>query len=120
MAGTQWVRVDVGYLRTPKVQPVGLNGAPLHLPAILYLGEHRIDSGLLPPEALPFVALDAGVRRTEPVIADLVECGLWHPSTKGGFVIHDYSETNGSASEASAARDRKRRWRERGTQDGHA
>lgn len=112
MAGTQWVRLDVGYLRNPKVLAVGRDGAVVHLAAILYLGEHRIDSGLLPPEALDLVVHAAGVRRPEPVVAALVKAGLWHPRSSGGYLVHDYSETNGAASEAAAARERKRRWRE--------
>lgn len=118
MSGTQWVRLDVQYLRNPKVRRVSEAGVLLHLAAILYLGGHRIDTGLLPPEALPLVAVDARVpaRRVEVVVGELVKAGLWHPETLGGgYLVHDYDETNGAASEAAAARDRKRRWRERVT-----
>lgn len=113
MAGTQWVRIDTGYLRNPKVQRVGRDGMVLHLAAILYLGEHRIDSGLLPPEALPFLALEARLRRAEPVVAALCKHGLWHPSDEGGFIVHDYDETNGEASDAWHDRERRRRERDR-------
>jgi len=111
MAGTQWVRIDAGYLRNPKVRRVGRDGALLHLSAILYLGEHRIDSGLLPPEALDVITPPAYLRRPDATIARLVKAGLWHPDMSGGFLVHDYDELNGEASEA--ARDRYRRARER-------
>jgi hypothetical protein len=113
MAGTQWVRVDVGYLRNPKVRRAGRDAALMHLAAIFYLGEHRIDSGLLPPEALAFVAAEAHVRQPGRVIERLVKHGLWHPDLGGGFLIHHYAETNGEASEAAANRYRQQKWRER-------
>lgn len=117
VSGSQWVRLDCGYLRNPKVRRVGRDGAVLHLAAILYLGEHGIDSGLLPPEALELITRDARLRKPDPVIDVLVRHGLWHPSAEGGFVVHDYDEANGAASDARKARDRKRRWRERGQDD---
>lgn len=114
MAGSQWVRIDVGYLRNPKVRRVGRDATLMHLASVLYLGGHRIDDGLLPPEALPFVTGEAFLRKPDDAIAALVEHGLWVPTPDGaGFVVHDYDETNGAASEAAAARDRKRRWRDR-------
>lgn len=113
MSGSQWVRIDCGYLTNPKIRRVSRDAVDLHLAGILYLGGHRIDTGLLPPEALEIVALNARLRRVEPVVAELVKHGLWHPATDGGYVVHDYAETNGDASEAAAARDRKRRWKER-------
>jgi hypothetical protein len=123
VSSSQWVRIDVGYLRNPKVRRVGRDGRDLHLAAILYLGEHRIDSGLLPPEGLEVVARDAGIRRPDQVVQALVKHGLWHcePLT-GGFVVHDYDTTNGNQSQAAAAKERKRRERERDavTRDRHA
>lgn len=119
VSGTQWVRIDVGYLRNPKVRRVGRDGALLHLASVLYLGGHRIDTGVLPPEALPFVTGEAFLRRADPTVEALVRHGLWVPTLEGGgFVVHDYDETNGAASEAHAARERKRRWRERGAEEG--
>ena len=113
MAGTQWVRVDVGYLRNPKVRRAGNDGALLHLAAILYLGEHQLNNGLLPPEALELMVTDTRIRRPDPVIDRLVKNGLWHPDLGGGYLIHHYAETNGDASRASADKERKRLWRER-------
>jgi len=113
MAGAQWVRIDTAYLWNPKVRRAGRDGALLHLAAILYLGAHRIDSGLLPPEALPVIAPSAYVSRVDPVVARLVKVGLWHPDLSGGFLVHDYDELNGLSSEAWRDRDRRRRERER-------
>lgn len=114
MASRMWVRIDTAYLRNPKVVRAGRDAAVLHLASILYLGEHRIETGLLPPEALPFIVHDAGLRRPDPAIAALVKAGLWHPDALGGgYLVHDYGETNGEASASAAAKDRKRRWRER-------
>lgn len=117
MASRQWVRIDTAYLRNPKVLRSGRDGAVLHLAAILYLGEHRIDTGLLPPEAVELVVRDAGLRRPEQVIDALVKAGLWHTDTLGGgYLVHDYGETNGAQSEAGQDRERKRRERERSRQ----
>ena len=115
MASRQWVRIDTAYFRNPKVLRVGTDGALLHLAAILYLGEHRLDTGFLPPEAVALIIRDVGVRRADVVVASLVRHGLWHDvPVGGGYVVHDYDETNGGASEAAADRDRKRRERDRG------
>lgn len=114
MASRQWVRVDVAYFRNPKILRVGTEGALLHLAAILYLGEHRRDTGLLPSEAVALIIRDVGVRRADVVVASLVRHGLWHEEpVGGGYVVHDYGETNGAESEAALDRERKRRERYR-------
>jgi hypothetical protein len=113
MASRQWVRVDVAYFRNPKVLRVGTDGALLHLAAILYLGEHRLDTGLLPAEAVALLIRDVGVRKADLVVRDLVRHGLWHELGGGGYIVHDYGETNGEASEAAQDRERKRRERDR-------
>lgn len=114
MAGAQWVRLDVGYFTNPKVLRVGRDGAVMHLAAICYLGAHRIDTGLLPPEAVDVVARQAHIRRSSDVLDRLVAHGLWHPSMTGGYVVHDYDTTNGHASPVASARERQRRHRANG------
>lgn len=116
MSGTQWVRVDVGYLTNPKVRRVGRDGALLHLSSILYAGGQGLDDGLLPPEALPILAPQAYIRVVDPVIERLVKCGLWHPDLSGGFLVHDFAGMNGADSEAAASRARQRRKRVRDRQ----
>ena len=111
MSGSQWVRIDVGYLTNPKIRRAGRDAALLHLAAVCYLGAHENENGLLPPEALELLAPQCYIRHVEPVIERLVKNGLWHPSLDGGFLIHDYDLLNGAKSEAAGARRRQRKRR---------
>ena len=111
-----WVRIDARYLANPKVRRAGFDGALMHLAAICYLGEHGVEDGFLPTEAVPVLAPLALANGVDPapVVDRLVRSGLWHPAARrGGYVVHDFDEFNGAKSEASAARRRKRRQRER-------
>ena len=112
MAGTHWVRLDVGYFTHPKILRAGTDGALLHLAAICYLGGHQIENGVLPAEAVDTLAKSVRVRHPDQVVTRLVKCGLWHEHDRD-WLIHDYDVTNGAASEAWRDRDRKRRERDR-------
>jgi len=115
MAGTQWARLDVGYLSNPKTSRVSVNALLLHLASVLYLAAHGIESGLLPPEALPYLKVSARIRGdVGPAVDQLVKQGLWHPNMEGGFLVHDYRQFNGAESGAVKARERQRRYREGG------
>lgn len=115
MSGTHWVRIDAGYFSNPKVLRAGRDGAVLHLAAICYLARHDLDDGLLPVEAVDLLALDAGVRRVEQVVASLVKAGLWHGGDYGGdYLVHDYDALNGNRSAAYREKQRSRRRRAEG------
>ena len=68
MAGTRWVRLDLEYFGNPKAQAAGLHGRAVHLAAICWSAAHLTD-GRIPPEAMPRILADAGVRRAAVVRA---------------------------------------------------
>lgn len=104
MSGNQWVRIDVGYLRNPKVLAAGTNGTLLHLASILWTSEQQLD-GKVPASALQIVINHAGVDRR--AVRKVVAAGLWVP-TDDGFVVHDFDVLNGSR---SPAHDQREQWR---------
>jgi len=108
----RWVRIDVDYLSNPKLLRAGTSATLLHLASVLYLGQHDIDDGVLPAQALPVVGAMARVRNVRRVGQALITQGLW-VALDEGVLVHDYDELNGELSEAARARDRKRRERER-------
>jgi len=112
MAGTQWVRLDVGYFSNPKVLRAGRDAALMHLAAICYLGAHERDDGVLPAEAVNVLGKLVKVTRPGEVAERLVKHSLWH-NADGDYLVHDYDVTNGGRSEAAAARERQRRRREK-------
>lgn len=112
MSGSQWVRIDVGYLQNPKVLRAGRDGALLHLAAICYLARLELDDGVLPVEAIPVLAAESFVRHPAPVVRRLVTHGLW-VQQHDAYLVHHYDEMNGSYASRTLARERTRRWRQR-------
>ena len=110
MAGTTWVRLDVGYFRNRKIVRAGIDAALLHLTAICYLGSCEDGPGLLPVELVEPLAKDVRIDDPEPVVGRLVKFGLWS-ARNGDWLIHDYRTTNGDRSPAAKAKYRQRRHR---------
>lgn len=121
MAGSRWVRLDVDYFRNPKALQAGRDGRALHLAAICYSGAQLTD-GEIAGDAMRMVLGDAAVPRRAVDLC--VEAGLLLPSERG-FVVHDFTATNGTREEVleriAAENARKARWRaSRAGRNGHA
>lgn len=114
MAGPRWVRLDVDYFRNPKTLAAGREGRALHLASICHAGAALTD-GLISREALRVLLAEAEVPRR--VIDRVVEAGLWVPDGAGTYVVHDFTETNGTRKEVlakiAAETARKAEWRAR-------
>jgi hypothetical protein len=112
VAGANWVRLDSGYFRNPKVRAAGRDAMVLHLAAICWCGDQSTN-GHVPAAAVSMVLYDAGSKRS--AVDDAVSAGLWVPNGDG-FVLHDFDVMNGWQSAAQLQRDRQRerqrRWRE--------
>jgi hypothetical protein len=105
MAGSRWVRLDVGYYRNPKALAAGLHGRALHLASICWVGD-QLQDGVIPAQAVPSILHDAGVR---PAAVDaVVAAGLWVPNGHASFELHDFVAMNGSRADVEAERER---WR---------
>lgn len=124
VAGTRWVRLDVGYFAHPKVLEAGRDGRDLHLASICYSGGFLTD-GYIASSAIPRLLAEAGVRRS--AVDRAVGAGLWLPNG-AGFAVHDYTAMQDSRAdvERERARWRDAQRRRRGTDgrfesdDGHA
>lgn len=112
MAGANWVRLDSGYFRNPKVRAASREARYLHIAAICWCSDQSTN-GHVPAAAVPMLLQDAEVKRS--AVADAVNAGLWVPNGDG-FVLHDFDVMNGSLSAAhrqrERQRERQRRWRE--------
>ena len=108
MAGSTWVRLDVGYFRNTKIRRAGTDAALLHLAAICRLGESGNGPGILPGDDVEMIAASVRIRRLGPVIEQLVKHGLWQKVDGGDWLIHDYDTTNGDRSPVVEARERLR------------
>jgi hypothetical protein len=113
-----WVRLDVGFWRHPKVVSVGMDGAVLYLWGLTYAGEYETDGFLtdaIVEACPPFVT-----KKPRKVAAALVAGGLWE-QVAGGFQIHDWSDRQPTKAKLALKRDQTRdrmsRWRQRKTGD---
>jgi hypothetical protein len=110
MAGTRWIKIDLGYLRNPKVTGVSIQAVMLHLASILWTADELKD-GNIPGHILPDLAHTARIpRTTAPKRADeLVKAGLWDANGTGWYV-HDFEQMNPQALRVAVERQRAR-WR---------
>ena len=110
MAGTRWVKLDLSYLRNPKVTAVSPSATLLHLASILWTADELKD-GNLPGHILPDLAHMARMTRaTAAKRADeLVKAGLWEVNGSG-WVVHDFAKMNPQAMRA-AVEEQRRKWR---------
>lgn len=112
MAGTRWVRINLDYLRNPKVREVSSQAVLLHLASILWTAD-QVKDGYLPGHILSDLAHMA--RMTTPAATkradELVKAGLWDVND-AGWHVHGFDELNGHAMR-SAVEAKRSAWRER-------
>lgn len=89
-----WVKIDDSWLTHPKALHAGRDGRALWIAALCYSARELTD-GFLPEDALPLVAVAAGVR-SGPAMAKLTS--PWKPGANpsfepvdGGWMIHDFN-----------------------------
>ena len=115
MAGTRWIKLDVGYLRNPKITALTPPARLLHLASICWAADQLTD-GHIPRRALTVLAREAGIGTTMSAAKraeELEEAGLWERNgDAGGWEVHDFVEMNPGATRAGVEKDRAR-WRER-------
>jgi hypothetical protein len=103
-----WVRIDDGLASHPKVLAAWTqNPASIGLWTLgaAWSARHRTDGHV----AAAFVSsLIPGKAKRERAVAPLVDAGLWMPNGTG-WLIHDWSDYNGTRAELSAARKVARR-----------
>ena len=112
MAGTRWARVDLTYLRNPKIRGLPAECVLLHLASILYCAEHLTD-GHIPIISLTELGHSANispywVRRR---VRCLVDRGLWIESPDG-WTLHGFEDTNPQAMRHAVEAERES-WRVR-------
>ena len=114
MAGTRWIKIDLSYLRNPKVTAVST--PMLHLASILWTAD-QLQDGRIPARNLADLAHQARISRaTAQRRADeLVEHGLWVPNGDGWYV-HDFEAMNPQAMRAAVEKQRAK-WKQ--WQDAH-
>jgi hypothetical protein len=114
MAGTRWVKIDVSYLRNPKLTAVSAPARLLHLASICWCADQLTD-GHIPRRILIGLAHEAGIAKTwaERRAAELEQAGLWEPNGRaGGWEVHDFALMNPQALRAAVEKERQR-WRDR-------
>jgi hypothetical protein len=123
MAGPRWVRLDVDYFANPKALTAGRDGRDLHLASICWVGRYLTD-GYIPGDVVDALAREAGVRTVAPAVDRAVAAGLWLPAGNGtgpGFLLHDFTEMNGTRADVERERDlfrqRQQRYRNRKHKD---
>lgn len=97
MAGTRWIKLDLQYLRNPKMRELHLETVALHLASILWTAEHLTD-GHIPTSALQELGQTAHISRAWVVrrAGQLVEHHLWLP-VEAGWHVHDFEIMNPQA-----------------------
>lgn len=112
-----WVKVDVAYLRNPKMRAVSPDARLLHLASILWTAEHLTD-GILPRAVLRDLADTAQIDRrwASRRALELVGARLWDDACEA-WIVHDFAWHNPTSTRANVeherqlSRDRMRRWR---------
>ena len=110
MAGTRWVKIDMSYLRNPKVTGVSSGAVLLHLASILWTADEGKD-GELPAHILPSLANMARIPKASAAkrASELVDAGLWE-CNGAGWHVHDFAEMNPQAMRAAVEAQRAK-WR---------
>jgi len=97
MAGSRWVRFDVGYFSNPKVMAVDREAMLLHLASIAWCGDQLTD-GRIQTSALPMlVALGRVKGKPQRAVDQLLDVGLYVPNGSGGWHLHDFESFNRQA-----------------------
>jgi hypothetical protein len=109
MAGTRWVKIDLSYLRNPKVTAV--SSPLLHLASILWTAD-QLQDGHIPGQTLSELAHQARIGRTVASrrADELVEHGLWIPNGDG-WHVHDFEAMNPQAMRAAVEKQRAK-WKQ--------
>lgn len=112
MAGTRWVKIDIAYLRNPKMTALSSGAVLLHLASILWCADHLSD-GHIPRHAMRELALMArlSLAAARARAEELVKAERWL-SSGGDWYLHDFDEMNPQALRA-AVEQQRREWRER-------
>jgi hypothetical protein len=107
-----WVKIDIGYLRHPKLSGLPTDAKVLHLASILWTAEHLTD-GHVPHRSLTDLSQIADIhpRWAKRRAATLVEAGLWD-LVPGGWHVHDFEEHNRTSTREYVQAEREA-WRER-------
>lgn len=110
MAGTRWVKIDLSYLRNPKVTAV--SSPLLHLASILWTAD-QLKDGEIPARTLEEIGREARIGRSSVSrrAGELVDAGLWIPNG-AGWHVHDFEEMNPQAMRAAVEKQRAI-WRQR-------
>jgi hypothetical protein len=97
MAGTRWIKLDVSYLRNPKIIGLHPQAVMLHLAGILWTADQLTD-GHIPDRCLTDLGHQAHIdlRWVRRRASQLVEHHLWLPLTDG-WHIHDFEIMNPQA-----------------------
>ena len=117
MAGTRWIKLDVGYLRNPKITGLTPPARLLHLASICWCADQLTD-GYIPRRTLTVLAREAGIGTTMAAAKraeELEEAGLWERNGGTGWQVHDFVEMNPGATRAGVEKERQR-WRDRKAQ----
>jgi hypothetical protein len=111
MAGTRWVKIDVSYLRNPKITALTPPAVLLHLASILWSADQLTD-GTIYPRTLPELAHSARIPKASlPArITELETAGLWERNGDG-WHLHDFEVMNRQALRAAVEKQRKA-WRD--------
>lgn len=107
-----WVKLDVGYLRSPKLVDLPPKVVLLHLGSILWTAEHLTD-GWVPDHALILLSSQADLapNRRRWAARLLTQRSLWDQGV-GGWQVHDFVEWNRTSTREYVEQQRAD-WRER-------
>jgi hypothetical protein len=95
-----WAKLDESFPDHPKVASIGDKAFRLHVTAICYCARMLTD-GEVPAHILQRIGA------TKRLTADLEAAGLWEPTSRGSWVIHDFLEYNPSREQVEADRTKR-------------
>ena len=108
------MKLDVSYLRNPKITALTPPARLLHIASICWSADQLTD-GHIPRRALAELAHQAGVGTTMTAAKraeELEQAGLWERNGGVGWQVHDFVEMNPGATRAAVEKERVR-WRQR-------
>lgn len=105
MSGLPWIRMDVSFLRNPKLIDLRHQrkheAIVLHLAALLYAGEHGTDGYITH-------GIVDELRGRKQDVAALVGVSLWHPDGDVGYAINGWADKQQTTAESEARSSRMR------------
>lgn len=110
-----WVKLDDQFFFNSKIVRAGRDARDLYIAGLAYCAGQLTD-GFIPSEALPLLAVMAGVANVQQNSSKLLDVKLWE-SAYGGYAIHDYLNYNPSKEEVLATREARA---EAGARGGYA